>query len=513
VTTTRISPNEIYAEKARRSFRAYCEFVHGAPDTNNVLEPLELPPHFVYFEATLTTQEPAEKATATSAPPEFWKSRTRRMYIEWSIGKYPERARLLIMNTAAQATKQVMSVAETIERNPRYAMVFPHVVPDDNKQWNQSTLYIRRANAARPDATLFGTGVLGPIQGGHFEEIYLDDVTDPQDVYSEKTMQQQREWIKGLLLDRLIRDPQGHPVGLLDAVFTRWGDNDLWETFTAPMNPDSDEGGLGMRQVVLPAVNDDEPYPWGRVLWPQAFPETRLDQLRSEKGISLYTMTFLCDPSATGGIVFARHQWHRYDFRQPPEFARKIHSWDTAGGTSASAAFSVMQEWSEGPQGWYLTFAWRGRLRYGLLLPKVYELHDWAAPSITLIENKSTGNSLVQDIEANPGRMPGLRAINPQTDGGKLERAEAATVYLERGACWIPAEQASAPWLDEFLTELTNFPNGRFADHVDAFSQAMTWIERNGGRGRMGRRRRGWMMPDDQESNAMKTPSRGLQVM
>ena len=173
-----------------------------------------------------------------------------------------------------------------------------------------------------------------------------------------------------------------------------------------------------------------------------------------------------------------------------------------------------MQEWSQGPQGWYLTFAWRGRLRYGLLLPKVYEFHDWHAPQITLIENKSTGNSLVQDIEANPGRMPGLRAINPQTDGGKLERAEASTVYLERGEVWIPAEGASAPWVDEFLTELTNFPNGRFADHVDAFSQAMTWIERNGGRGRRsGGRRRGWMMPDDQESNAMSMPSRGLQVI
>ena len=56
MTTTRISPDEIYAEKARRSFRAYCEFVHGVPDTDNVLVPLELPPHFVYFEATLTTQ-------------------------------------------------------------------------------------------------------------------------------------------------------------------------------------------------------------------------------------------------------------------------------------------------------------------------------------------------------------------------------------------------------------------------------------------------------------------------
>ena len=500
------------AERARRNFRAYCEFVHGDNDIDGNFVPLELPPHIEYYIATLTTQEPAEKATATSAPPEFWKSRTRRMYIEWSIGKYPTRARLLIMNTAAQATKQVMSVAETIERNPRYKMVFPTIVPDENKQWNQSTLYIRRANAARPDATLFGTGVLGPIQGGHFEEIYLDDVTDPQDVYSEKTMEQQREWIKGLLQDRLIRDPQGYPEGILDAVFTRWGENDLWETFTSPMNPDSDEGGLGMRKVVLPAINNDEPYPWGPVLWPGSFPATRLDQLKAEKGISLYTMTFLCDPSATGGIIFVRNRWNRYDFRNPPEFKRRIHSWDTAGGTSGSAAFSVMQEWSEGPQGWYLTYAWRDRLRYGLLLPKVLEIHDWHSPSITLIENKSTGNSLIQDIEAIPGRMPGLRAINPQTDGGKLERAEAATVYLERGVCWIPQEGASAPWLEPLLTELTNFPNGRFADPVDAFSQAMTWIARNGRLGSNGRRR-GWMMDTEPANGAMAPLSRGIGVI
>ena len=78
-TQTRIRPEEIMAERARRNFRAYCEFVHGDYAIDGNFVPLELPPHIEYYIATLTTQEPAEKATATSAPPEFWKSRTRRM--------------------------------------------------------------------------------------------------------------------------------------------------------------------------------------------------------------------------------------------------------------------------------------------------------------------------------------------------------------------------------------------------------------------------------------------------
>ncbi len=72
MTTTAITHDEVLAEKARRSFRAYCEFVHGTPNTAGKFIPLKLPPHFVFYEQTLTTQVPEEKATATAAPPQFW---------------------------------------------------------------------------------------------------------------------------------------------------------------------------------------------------------------------------------------------------------------------------------------------------------------------------------------------------------------------------------------------------------------------------------------------------------
>jgi hypothetical protein len=45
----------------------------------------------------------------------------------------------------------------------------------------------------------------------------------------------------------------------------------------------------------------------------------------------------------------------------------------------------------------------------------------------------------------------------------------------------VPKE---APWLDDYLRELTGFPNSRHDDQVDSTTQALAWVnlnwERNG---------------------------------
>ena len=48
------------------------------------------------------------------------------------------------------------------------------------------------------------------------------------------------------------------------------------------------------------------------------------------------------------------------------------------------------------------------------------------------------------------------------------------TPMLERGEVRLPR---SAPWLDPFLEECGQFPNGKFDDQVDALSQALFAIK------------------------------------
>jgi phage terminase large subunit-like protein len=74
-----------------------------------------------------------------------------------------------------------------------------------------------------------------------------------------------------------------------------------------------------------------------------------------------------------------------------------------------------------------------------------------------------------------PGRSL-IQAVLPNEP--KLERLEAKTPQLERGLVLIPEKEAL--WLPEFKRELLAFPNGRYDDQVDAFSQFLWWTATRG---------------------------------
>lgn len=463
MTTGTIPQEELAkAELSRRDFKHFCFYVHK----------VRLARHMMAWVDILKSDKPEDKKVAIAAAPEFWKSRVIRMWIEFSIGQNPEWARCLAMNTEKQAAKQVMSVEETITSNPRYQLVFPHVKPDVRRGWNQTQMFIKRDNAARPEPTLMGCGVEGPVQGMHFEEIFTDDLTDQQDVRSDTTMAAQRGWLKGVMSDRLRTDANDVPLGRWFAILTRWSDGDLWPTYTSPPDPDNDaDGGMGFKAMMMPAIDPDT----GHANWPEEYPLTRLEGIRQRKGNSLFTMTFLCDPSAMGGNVFDVAKISRFSTSRPPDFSYRIHSWDYASGESADASWTVMTEWSVGQTGYYLTWVERSRRRYGELLPLLYDLRDDRRPNVVLIENRGLGQSVIRDLEVDANLWE-LRTVDPMGKGDKFTRAVGHTGLLETGKIFVPE---SAPYLKDFMSEMAGFPNARFDDQVDATSQAWEYLRFN----------------------------------
>ncbi len=54
-------------------------------------------------------------------------------------------------------------------------------------------------------------------------------------------------------------------------------------------------------------------------------------------------------------------------------------------------------------------------------------------------------------------------------------RLHAQTAVFENGFVFLPDE---APWLADYLAELTAFPMGRHDDQVESTSQALAWAKR-----------------------------------
>ena len=470
--TTQAIPREelAKAELARRDFKYFCMYVHN----------VRLARHMMVWVKILQSEEIEDKKVAIAAAPEFWKSRVIRMWIEYSIGMNPEWARCLAMNTEKQAAKQVMSVEETIATNTRYQLVFPHVKPDTRRGWNQTQMFIKRKNSARPEPTLMGCGV----QGMHFGEIFTDDLTDQQDVRSDSTMNAQREWLKGVMSDRLRTDANDVPLGRWFAILTRWSEGDLWPLYTSEPDPDNEQdGGMGFKAIQMPAIDPDT----NEANWPEEYPLSRLEGIRRRKGNSLFTMTFLCDPSAMGGNVFDTAKIGRYKVGSEPDFSYRIHSWDFASGESADASWTVMCEWSVGSLGYYLTWVERSRRRYGELLPLLYDLRDDRRPNVVLIEDRGLGQSVIRDLQVDASLWE-LRTVDPMGKGDKFTRAVGHTGLIE---IFVPE---NAPFLSEYIAEMAGFPNARFDDQIDSTSQAWDYLRFNVRNTRA--KSRSWMRPN-----------------
>jgi predicted phage terminase large subunit-like protein len=66
--------------------------------------------------------------------------------------------------------------------------------------------------------------------------------------------------------------------------------------------------------------------------------------------------------------------------------------------------------------------------------------------------------------------IPGLLPVNPQ--GGKIGRAAAVSPLVEAGNIYLP-HPLHAPWVNDFIEECVQFPNGAHDDQVDAMTQAL----------------------------------------
>ena len=322
--------------RARRDFAFYCEYVHDRP----------LYPHQLVWAQEV--DKPMAR-TLIVAPPGSYKSTLCAYYVEWRIGRDPDFTVLYIMNTASQAMRQVMAMADTIEHNPRYHEVFPRVQADKGRGWSHDTLFIKRPDSNNPYATIYGTGIDGPYQGVHVDAIILDDPSDMQDIASGATMLQQRQRVKGVLLDRL------NPGGSIFAILTRWGITDL----TVELQQ------IGLKMIENPAEGK---YPWGNLLCPELFSVEELASLKKSKGEGLYAMTYMCNPS-----ILARQISYfdvdamtamLDDVREPMEILRGLISiWrkpvvagkyilgaDTAWGVTGSYSCAAVTDWATGEQ-------------------------------------------------------------------------------------------------------------------------------------------------------------------
>jgi len=167
-----------------------------------------------------------------------------------------------------------------------------------------------------------------------------------------------------------------------------------------------------------------------------------------------------------GGIV--KIDWFRR-YKTPPALQsdhKIIFSVDSANKDKDLNDPSVIQVWQINRENYYLIFQWKERVIYPDLKHTLTTMIEKYRPNQVLIEDKASGQQLLQDLRRDT-HFP-VKPMEPSGQGDKIVRMSNESPVIESGSCWLPE---SAPWLFDYEYELQNFPNAEHDDQVDATSQ------------------------------------------
>jgi predicted phage terminase large subunit-like protein len=121
---------------------------------------------------------------------------------------------------------------------------------------------------------------------------------------------------------------------------------------------------------------------------------------------------------------------------------------------------------------YYLLDVSRKRLEFPDLKREVRRLASRFSPRKILIEDKASGTQLIADMRGEVVHPIG--SYSPPAGADKIMRLHVQTAAFENGRVMLPKE---APWLADYVNELTGFPGSRYADQVDSMTQALDYLQ------------------------------------
>ena len=317
----------------------------------------------------------------------------------------------------------------------------------------------------------YGTSLGGALTGRGGNFLIIDDPIKPGDAMSVVKRESVKQWFDTTLLSRL--DSKKDDVIII--VMQRVHVDDLVGHVL--------EKDAGWVYLDLPAIADvaqavpigpDEVHHRriGEVLHPEREPMEVLDQIKAEMGSAAFSAQYQQRPVPVEGNL-VKWEWFQF-YTFPPAYGpdgRVIQSWDTASKAGELNDYSVCTTWLMKDGIYYLMDVFRGRLEYPHLKQKVIELaHRFAAHNV-LIEDAGSGTQLWQELYY--GNI-GIRAIAIRPTADKVTRMSNQSAAIEGRLVFL---LESAPWLDDFKTEMLAFPYGRHDDQVDSVSQFLNWAE------------------------------------
>ena len=203
----------------------------------------------------------------------------------------------------------------------------------------------------------------------------------------------------------------------------------------------------------------------GESLHPELLSLEKLAELRGIMGDYNFQSQYQQNPAPPGG-AYVKTDWlkHYEPGEEPAQFARIVQSWDTANKSTDLSDYSVCTTWGVFDKCYYLLHVLREKLNYPDLKRAVLAQASTFKAGTILIEDRASGTQLIQDLQSE--FVNGVTAYTPPPGSDKKMRLHAQTAMFENGRVYLPR---TAPWLLDYIHELTTFPGAEYDDQVDLY--------------------------------------------
>jgi predicted phage terminase large subunit-like protein len=362
----------------------------------------------------------------------------------WLLGKNPSEQ--ILSTTYSQSLSMRDSVnCRLVVQSEWYKKLFPEV--EIVSDMNMKSEFVTTERGHRIATSVGGTSI---GRGG--KVLLCDDPLNPLQALSDIERIKTNTWLDQNFMTRFNDEKEGVAVLVMQRLHTddptgHFKEKGGWEHLVVPLEAEKKEIWDFGR---VKHVREE-----GEILHEERMGASEIAQKKKDLGSYGYAGQYQQRPSPLkGGMIDL--QWFKRYTTIPKEFIRIIQSWDTA---------SKDKEIND------LIDVYRDRIQYPQLERAAKGKFRQFNPSTILIEDKSSGISLIQTLrQSTDGKYPVI-AIEPEKD--KVTRMSTCTPTIEAGYCYLPVQ---ASWLPDYESELMNFPNSTTKDNVDATSQFLNYV-------------------------------------
>jgi len=346
----------------------------------------------------------------------------------------------------------------------------------------------------------------GSITGSRGDIVIIDDPHSVESASSEQMRATTLEWFLEAVPTRL-----NHPrTSAIVVIMQRLHEEDVSGVILEHKGV-----GLGYDHIMLPMRFDerrkcttrlgyeDPRDVEGELLFPERFPESVVDRDERQLGPFATAGQMQQSPVPRGGGLIKDDWWTLWQDAEYPPLDYVVAALDTAYGEKEDGDYCAMivfgvftvnnkamltgaltrdgtlqrieRNYVEGAPNIIMMHAWNERLTFPQLLDKVIaSSRKWKIDRL-LIENKTAGAPLAQELRrALSTEEFALQLVNPR--GDKWNRLSSVQHVFSEGMVWCPDKG----WAEMVIRQVGSFPRGKHDDLVDCVSYALRWLRDSG---------------------------------